>query len=217
MLDRALGFGAIQPVTEADLDIVGAFFADRARNWWLPLGPNHAVDETARLLERRGFTRDYAWAKFRCATRVVPVARTELRVEDVDEARARDFAHVAVSTFGLAPALGDWVERVPGRDGWDCFGAFDGDALVATGALHVADRVGWLGFAATLPAYRGRGAQNALLARRIERAAERGCEVVTTETGESVDGRVSSSYRNIIRAGCELAYVRPNWAAPQKR
>jgi hypothetical protein len=35
--------------------------------------------------------------------------------------------------------------------------------------------------------------------------------VVVTETGEQVDGRRSSSYRNIERAGFELAYVRANY------
>ena len=32
-----------------------------------------------------------------------------------------------------------------------------------------------------------------------------------TETGELVDGKPSSSYRNILRAGFELDYVRENY------
>ena len=42
-------------------------------------------------------------------------------------------------------------------------------------------------------------------------AAEAGCEVVVTETGEPVEGLANGSYRNIVRAGFEPLYVRPNY------
>jgi GNAT superfamily N-acetyltransferase len=75
--------------------------------------------------------------------------------------------------------------------------------------------VAWLGMAATLPEARGRGSQSAILARRIERAAELGCSVVATETGARTSDRPSGSYRNILRAGFEEAYLRPNFASPR--
>ena len=62
-----------------------------------------------------------------------------------------------------------------------------------------------------MPEQRGKGGQGALLAARIEAAAEAGCEVVVTETGEPVDGQPNGSYRNIVRAGFEPQYVRPNY------
>ena len=67
------------------------------------------------------------------------------------------------------------------------------------------------GFAATLPEHRGKGAQSALLAERIGRAAELGCDVVVTETGEQRDDRPSNSYRNILRAGFSEVAVIANW------
>lgn len=77
--------------------------------------------------------------------------------------------------------------------------------------MFVGSRVGWLGIAATLPEYRRRGAQSALLAARIRAAGGSGCELVVTETGALVDGKPSNSYRNILRAGFELDYVRANY------
>ena len=62
--------------------------------------------------------------------------------------------------------------------------------------------------------YRGRGAQSAILAARIEDARRQGCATVVTETGELEDDRPSSSYRNIVRAGFREAGVRPNYRAP---
>ena len=82
------------------------------------------------------------------------------------------------------------------------------------GALYVDGGVGWLGFGATLPPYRGRGAQSAILAARIEDARRQGCATVVTETGELADDRPSSSYRNIVRAGFRETGVRPNYRAP---
>ncbi len=38
-----------------------------------------------------------------------------------------------------------------------------------------------------------------------------------TETGEQVEERPGHSYRNIVRAGFEPAYVRPNYLSPQCR
>jgi GNAT superfamily N-acetyltransferase len=80
--------------------------------------------------------------------------------------------------------------------------------------LFVHEGVGWLGFGATLAKYRGRGAQSAILAARIEDARKQGCPTVVTETGELEEGRPSSSYRNILRAGFREAFVRPNYRAP---
>ena len=117
----------------------------------------------------------------------------------------------AARGFGVPDFFLGWLRRLAGRDGWQCFAAFDGDAPAAAGALFVTGMVGWIGIGATAPEHRGKGGQGALLAARIQAAAEAGCEVVVTETGEPVDRRPNGSYRNIIRAGFEPQYVRPNY------
>ena len=61
--------------------------------------------------------------------------------------------------------------------------------------------------AGTLPAYRGRGMQKALLARRLADAKAAGCDfaVVTTAPG-------SRSQENVMRRGFELLYTHgPCW------
>lgn len=81
----------------------------------------------------------------------------------------------------------------------------------ACAAMLVDGDVAEFGIAATLEPARGRGAQLALLHRRILDAAAAGCETLFVETGERVPNRPSASYRNILRAGFEEAYLRPNW------
>lgn len=98
------------------------------------------------------------------------------------------------------PALGTAAERSGGR-----FFVVEAEGKAAAGAiLTVDERVGYLAQAATLPGFRRRGFQSALLAARIEAASTAGCEIVTA-TAELLSG----SQRNIARAGLRLAYTKP--------
>jgi hypothetical protein len=212
MFNRALGLGLEQPATERQLEQVAAFFRELGVEWCVALAPQSQPPEVSSWLATRGFVPGYAWAKFQRGLEDPGVRETELRILGVKAgADVEAFADVFVRAYGTPELFRDWVARLPGRAGWHCFVAFDGETPAATGALFAKDGVGWLGIAGTLPEHRRRGAQGAILAARIRAAAEEGCEVVVTETGEQVESRPSSSYRNIERAGFELAYVRPNY------
>jgi GNAT superfamily N-acetyltransferase len=163
-------------------------------------------------LEARGFTRDYGWMKF---TRGVGAreAHSDLDSVPVGPERADDFASVVAGGFGMPDWAKPLAANVVGRPGWSCYVAYDADAPAGAGALYVHEGVGWLGLGATLPQFRGRGAQSALLAARIEGARRQGCREITTETGELEDDRPSNSYRNIVRAGFREAGARANFRA----
>jgi GNAT superfamily N-acetyltransferase len=74
---------------------------------------------------------------------------------------------------------------------------------VGEAALHFDDRLALLAGSGTLPAYRGRGVQKALVQRRLHDARNAGCEfaVVVTAPG-------SRSQDNVMRRGFELLYSR---------
>ena len=82
--------------------------------------------------------------------------------------------------------------------------------------------ISWLGWAATLPAYRRKGAQLALFAHRVNEAIRMGCALVSAETrGETVE-QANPSYHNLLRlGGFQLAYLHlhyrfdpvPSWKA----
>ena len=111
----------------------------------------------------------------------------------------------------MPPGLQPWLENLANRPNWRVYLAFDGDQPVACGALFVRGEVGWLGVAGTLPAYRRRGGQGALMAQRIRDAAGLGCCWVVTETGEDLPARPNPSFHNMLRTGFTLAYQRPNY------
>jgi hypothetical protein len=188
------------------LDEIAAFYGDT--RWWI--SDSHGLGDE---LEERGFTRDYGWMRF---TRGVGPrqARSDLAVTQVGPDRADHFAAVVTGGFGMPEWTRPLAANIVGRPGWSCYVAYDGDAPAGAGALYLHGEIGWLGFGSTLPPFRGRGAQSAILAARIEEARRSRCRAVTTETGELEEGRASSSYRNILRAGFREAGVRKNYRAP---
>ena len=140
-----------------------------------------------------------------------PSAETSLRLVEVDAAdEAAAFARVVRMSYGLPAATESRLAHAADA-GWLCWLAFDGDEPAGAAGLYAAEGLGYLGLAGTLPEHRGKGAQNALLAARIRRAADLGCDLVVTETGERRDDRPSSSYRNILRAGFTEGAVTANW------
>ncbi len=198
---RVAGLASTDP-----LDDIAAFYGDTP--WWIAdshrLGPE---------LEQLGFEPDYGWMKF--SRGVGPrEARSGLHVARVDADRAADFARVVAAGYELPEWAAPVAANVVGRPGWSCYVAYEGDEPAGAGALFVHEGVGWLGFASTIDRFRGRGAQSAILAARIEDARQQRCRTVVTETGQLEESRPSSSYRNILRAGFREAGVRPNFRAP---
>ena len=114
----------------------------------------------------------------------------------------------------MPESIGPWFAGLIGRPGWQVLVAEDAGRIVATGSLHVAGDVGWLGVGGTLADERQRGAHGALLAARIALAAELGCRVVATETGEPIGTEHNPSLANIERAGFVRVCSRLNLAAP---
>jgi GNAT superfamily N-acetyltransferase len=211
MFNRVLGLGLQRPASEETLDEIAAHYRRLDTEWCVSLAPQAKPSALPEWLERRGLASGYGWAKFRRGVADPPPARTELHVEPAGQDDAEAFAEVFVRGYGVPELFRDWIACLPERDGWHCFVAWDGQEPAAAGALFVAGSVGWLGMAATLPEQRRRGAQSAILKARLEAAAAVGCEAVVTETGELREGRPSHSYRNIVRAGFEPEYVRPNY------
>ncbi len=83
----------------------------------------------------------------------------------------------------------------------DIVASFDG-APAACGSLHAVDGVAWLGGAASVPEYRGRGGQAVLLAHRLDLAAASGCDLAAATAVPT-----GASARNLLRAGFQLVYT----------
>lgn len=108
------------------------------------------------------------------------VPSLEIRTVGPDDATR--WGHLAAEASGLTqPLRAAWPELAPGlvagRSERLFVAELDGRP-VATAAIFMRRRVGWLGAAAVMPEARGRGIQRALIAGRAALANELGCTMV---------------------------------------
>ena len=206
LFNRALGL-----VDSARLVDVEQWFRSRGSPMVVSVRPGA---EFERHLRARSYRRDRTYVKFRRGVSRAPERDTSLRIEAVTPEHAGEFGRVVAAVFGVPEAMARWFASLCGRDRWICFGAFDDDLLVGTGATYIAGEHAWLGVATTVQDARGRGAQNAILAARIRAATEAGAHVLSVETSDRTDGVAGPAFRNVVRAGFQEAYRQQWWHPP---
>lgn len=210
--NRVVGLGLEEPATEAQVDrIVNLYQQAGISQFAIQISPAAQPVELPGWLLARGFQHVDNWVKCVRPEAPPPVIVTDLQIAEVGATQAADFAELACGIFQFPGSLSALLAASIGQAGWRHYLALDGQTPVATGALFVQEQVGWLGIAGTLPPYRRRGAQGALLARRIRDAAALGCRLLVTETGEDMPAYPNPSYHNMLRTGFRLAYLRSNY------
>lgn len=122
--------------------------------------------------------------------------RTDLEVREVS------MDEIVASRAQLGETLWPGYLRSAGKQGFFHYMAFDGARPVAIAALCIFEEIGYLMAAATKESDRKRGAQQALIARRIARAEQSGCSIQVSETLYMLE----HSLRNLQRAGFAEAY-----------
>jgi hypothetical protein len=213
MMNRVIGLGVHEPADDAQLDEIGERFGGRRH--MISLAPGAEPADLADRLRARGYRPGNAWVKFRRSAISPASLVTDLRVERIGPEQAEEFSRVLVEGTGMGPAAGEPMKHVVGRPGWACYLAYAGEEPAAAGMVYVGTGAAWLGGAATIPRFRRRGGQSAIMVERIRHAVSCGCRRIVTETGEAAPGQPDVSHRNILRLGFEAAYVRPNFVSPE--
>jgi len=211
--NRAIGVGVARRAVESDVDEVVAFFDGAGRGTSVAQLASHATPpEVVGWFEARGYARSHTWVKMWRPLAEIPEAQTDLRIERVGPEWANEFGRLSVvEAYDFPEHVGPGAGAGIGWPGWYHYMGFDGDVPVSTAAMRVEDGVAWFGFGATSESHRGRGGQSAMFARRLHDAREAGCRFAVVETGKDTPEDPNPSYRNMVRAGFELAYFRHNW------
>lgn len=216
VINRTIGLGLSSPATKSSIrEIVDAYSLAQVTRYFVQINPNARPAALVGWLEAAGLEQARGWQKFSRGRESPPDLTTDLSVRQVGAEAGEAFARIVCDAFDLGNAAVPWLSGIPGRKGWHIFMSYDGDVPAGTGAVFIRDGIAWMDFAATAPAYRRRGSQGALLARRIEHALELGCSRMFTCTGEAVEGDPQHSYRNILKCGFSEDYVRANYAPPK--
>lgn len=131
------------------------------------------------------------------------------RVAHVSESAEPDTtARLILEAFGVPSDRierhGEALAQATVRSGGRVYVAEVDGCAVAGAILTMHEGMGYLALAGTLPEFRGRGLQRALIAARIAAAAGAGCDLIVA-TAEFASG----SQRNLERAGLRIAYTKP--------
>jgi hypothetical protein len=192
---------------------VTAFYRRLGLRGWTEVTPGPGADRLIAGLTAAGWAQRGFWCSFHGPV-AAPAAPAGIEVHEAAAADMPDFARIHLDGHEVPgedrgpaeAAVRGWF----GRPGWRLYLASVGGVPAATAALTVADGVGYLANAATLPGMRGRGCQAALLARRLADATAAGCDAVA-----SLAEFASGSQRNLERAGLRVAYTQAVWRMAQ--
>jgi GNAT superfamily N-acetyltransferase len=216
-LNLVLGAALPGAVEEGHLAAATEWADSLGIDYYVPVTPGMDGSVAAEeWLRENGYGRGYGWMKFLRDT-APPDFAAPLDVEAVElgEGEGGELGAIVAEGFGLPEWAAALFAGLPGQAGWHCYVARVDGRPAASAAMLVEGGIAEFGLAATRGAARGRGCQTALLRRRILDAAGLGCHTLLVETGERSPDRPEASYRNILRAGFEEAYLRPNWQRPR--
>ncbi len=198
--NRVTGLGVCDAPPDGVLEAIAARYTDAGvGRYFHYLSPSERAPSLARALDAAGWgirnALDVLWRPLSGAVQPVESAQTIRRILSDDTVLCAD--------DWLADRLA--IARRAGDAGM-IFGALEADVLVAVALLWLQDEVAYLGMAGTSAAFRGRGAQGALIAARLQYAAAHGATIAVSETLKEI---LASSYRNLERAGFARLYARP--------
>jgi hypothetical protein len=191
--------------------LIQQFKAAGVKRFFIWLSPGPDMHLARGWIENAGFARirRTGYPTLHRASTAPSRFTTDLQVREV----------TADEIAGARDQLGDtlWPEyaRSAGKPGFFHFMAFDAARPVAIASLCAFEGLGYLMAAATAASDRKRGAQQALIAGRIARAAQIGCSALASETLYML----VHSYRNLQRAGFEEVYEKEvyEWNAPENK
>jgi GNAT superfamily N-acetyltransferase len=210
-LTQCFGLGLTQPLTPEVLATVEQFFRERGAPVFVELSP-HAGVAALDLLCGGGYR---------------PVEISSVMHQPVASPAGGDSEGISVRIAGPQdlpvwtevsarawshehPELREFLAETgmifAARDSSFCFLAEIDGQPAASAALCVHDGVALFAGAATVPDFRRRGLQAALLRARMRHAVTCGCDLamMVAETG-------SNSQRNAERVGFRIAYTRTKW------
>lgn len=211
-ITQTFGLGLFEPVGAPEMETIERFFRERGSEVMQEVSPIAPPRVLALLVERGYRPHELSSVLFRplgAADAAPPrpgSVRARLIAPDEGDVYADTSAEAWSETKELVDFIRSYAAITARARGTHCFLAeMDGEP-VGAGALAVHDGVALLAGAATIPRWRGRGGQRALLEARLRFAVERGADLAIMAAAPG-----SSSQRNAERQGFRIAYTRIKW------
>jgi hypothetical protein len=217
-LTQTFGLGIFEDATEEHLDTIETFFRERGSATFHEVSP--MTDPSLMgMLSDRGYRPIELTSVMYLSIpdldpRIADSVNPEIKVRIIDESEADHWAEIAAAGWkSEIPELVDYLKgigQISSRTegGRPFIAELDGQAI-ATGGFQMYGDVCILAGASTIPESRRQGAQNALLAARLQYARENGCNFAMMC---AMPG--SQSQKNAQKNGFAIAYTRTKWHLP---
>lgn len=210
-LTQTFGLGVLGAATDDALARIEAFFHERGAEVFHEVSPLADPSTLERLHARGYYPVEHSTVLVRpLPSEPDPHSGSAVRVRLVEKTESGMWAEISEHGWSESPEAAAFMKNFAAvMMECRCSKAFvaeiDGKP-VATGALNLHDGVALLAGASTVPEYRRRGAQNALLEARLRYAASCGCNLAMMV---ALPG--SGSQKNAERAGFRIVYTRTKW------
>lgn len=200
--DRVFWLAPAKSLSQGDVDEARAAARELGRPgmhiWLAPWAWNEGVEA---MLAAAG-AKPAPWVEYIALTRearaFVPERPSPFTVRAIDSADEAEVMRVLRGCDSwYCSGAADTALRMAQARACEIHAAFDGDKTVALGMLALDGDWAYLFAAGTAPEARRRGAQTALIASRVERAAAGGAKWCSCETNTTV----ATSLKNLARCG----------------
>lgn len=210
----AIGLNRIVGVYALDeLDTAYEWMSKKAGRRYLQLNAEAVAQTTQDWILKRGLLPDgNGWAKLRRAAPAHPIEHAgDVTTRQVELKEAFMFGKMMCSGFGFPAKLEPLWSSVVGKSGWTCFFAELDGIPISTGAMYASGGWAWLGGGTTVPEFRNRGAQKAVIAARLNEGAKQGVQTFVVETAQPSTGERNISHANLVAMGFAETYTRMNY------
>ncbi len=164
LLNRAIGLGVEGPDTRETVEAIVSRYAEKGvERYFLHLHPEAKPSGLREWVVGTGLLRARGWMKFHREAAPPPEMESALHVRRIGTDHAIDFGRIVAQCFDLGEAAVPMLSALAERPGWHLYMSFAGGEPAGAGAMFVKDGAAWLDMGATLPAFRRRGGQGAVM------------------------------------------------------
>lgn len=210
-ITQTFGLGLSEQWSETSLDTMERFFLDRGATVQHEVSPFAGAEVLALLCNRKYRPVEISNVLYQAIDRTAGAQLDRISVRVIEPAEAQQWSDVNARGWSHEhPDLREFIlesgaisTACPSNR---CFLAYYDDVPGAAGAMTIHNGIALFGGAATVPEFRRRGLQTALLNERMRYASDQRCDMAMMV---ALPG--SDSQRNAERKGFRIAYTRIKW------
>lgn len=193
------------------LDEIIDFYDEKHIPARFEIAPSHHSQSLLKALHKRGFYQiDFHTTLYKQLPDTIKPVNSAIEIRALHRDEFQTFADIYTQGFQMPSFLLEGVAQnnavLYSLPEWTFYLALVDHEPAGVGVLFCNEKGGNLAAASTLPTFRQKGVQSALIQQRIQHAQEIGCKWIV---GQASYGSVSQ--RNMERAGMRVAYTKAIW------